>query len=194
MNLLPPFFLRTNFSLFHISHLDMFLQTQNTTMKTKSKNKVTMLSFYTAKLKKVRSLNIRKKMVKKCDFFETFGHNKVCLKVIVLRISGYINHTLSFLLGPSKCLYIFFNFCTISFLVWICVSFGALCPHWAPYPISSLGIKHYTSTPYNLESQGIVEHMHQTLKSILKMSIDIPDGLKNCPVHCLPSVQLQMSQ
>ena len=43
--LLPPFCLCTNFSLFHISHLDTFLQTQNTTMKTKSKNKVTMLSF-----------------------------------------------------------------------------------------------------------------------------------------------------
>ena len=49
------FFLCTNISLFHISHLDMFLQTQNTTRKTKSKNKVTMLSFYTAKLKKSNS-------------------------------------------------------------------------------------------------------------------------------------------
>ena len=46
----------------------MFLQTQNTTMKTKSKNKVTMLSFYTAKLKKVKSLNIRKEMVKNVIF------------------------------------------------------------------------------------------------------------------------------
>ena len=80
----------------------MFLQTQNTTMKTKSKNKVTMLSVYMAKLKKAKSLNIHKKMVKKC-----LGH-KVVLKVIVLRISGYINHTLAFLLGPSKCLYAFF--------------------------------------------------------------------------------------
>ena len=50
-HLLPPIFLCTNLSLFHISHLDLFLQTQNTTMKTKSKNKVTMLSFYSAKLK-----------------------------------------------------------------------------------------------------------------------------------------------
>ena len=32
----------------------------------------------------------------------------MCLKVIVLRISGYINHTLGFLLGPSKCLYGFY--------------------------------------------------------------------------------------
>ena len=39
--------------------------------------------------------------------------------------------------------------------------------------ISSLGIKHYTSTPYHPESQDVVERMHQTLKSILKkMSID----------------------
>ena len=45
----------------------MFLQTQNTTMKTKSKNKVTMLSFYSAKLR-VKSLNIRSEMVKNVIF------------------------------------------------------------------------------------------------------------------------------
>ena len=37
----------------------------------------------------------------------------MCLKVIVLRISGYTNCTLGFLLGHSKCV-MFFNFCVIS--------------------------------------------------------------------------------
>ena len=37
------------------------------------------------------------------------------LKVIVLRISGYINYALGFFWGPSKCLK-FFNFRAISFL------------------------------------------------------------------------------
>ena len=83
----------------------MFLQTQNTTMKTKSINKVTMLSFYTAKLKKVKSLNIRKEMVKNVIFAKLWDIAKCVLKVIVLRISWYINHTLGSLLGPSKCLY-----------------------------------------------------------------------------------------
>ena len=36
------------------------------------------------------------------------------VKVVFFRISGYINHTLGFLLGPSKCLYIF-SFCANSF-------------------------------------------------------------------------------
>ena len=70
------FVLCTNFSLFHISRLDMFLQTQNTTMKTKNKNKVTMLSFYSAKLKKVKSLNIRKEMVKNVIFVKLWDMAK----------------------------------------------------------------------------------------------------------------------
>ena len=47
----------------------------------------------------------------------------MCLKVIVLRISGYINHTLAFLLGPSKCLYVFLIF---SLLVFFCVDASPL--------------------------------------------------------------------
>ena len=43
----------------------------------------------------------------KIAFLENFGHNKVCLKVIFLRISGYISHTLDFLVGHVKCLYFF---------------------------------------------------------------------------------------
>ena len=66
-----------------------------------------MLSFYTAKLEKIKSLKVRKKMVKNVIFTKRWDITK-CIEVIVLRISRYINHTLGFLLGPSKCLYYVF--------------------------------------------------------------------------------------
>ena len=129
MHLLPPFFLCTNFSLFHISHLDMFLQTQSTTMKTKSKNKVTMLSFYTAKLKKKSQiLQYLQGNGKKCDFCETLGHSKVCLKVIVLRISGYIKPYFGLSFGTQQMSLRVFYFHAISYLCG-CVSFGPLRLH-----------------------------------------------------------------
>ena len=69
MHLLSPFVLCTNFSLFHISHLDTCVSPNpKHHHENKSKNKDTFLSFYTAKLKKVKSSNIRKEMVKRVIF------------------------------------------------------------------------------------------------------------------------------
>ena len=58
----------------------------------------------------------------------------MCLKIIALRISGYINYTLGFLLGPSKCLYVFFLIFVLLVFLCGCISFGPLHPHWSPYP------------------------------------------------------------
>ena len=80
----------------------LYFMFQNITFETKSKNKVTVLSFYIAKLIKVKSLNFCKKMAKKVIFTKFWDISK-CLKVLVLRISGYIKHTFGILMGHSKC-------------------------------------------------------------------------------------------
>ena len=114
------FFLCKKFSLFHISRLDMFLQTQNTTMTTKSKNKVTM-SFYTAKFLKSN----RKKMGKKKKICETLAHSKV-FKSHSLENFWVHKPYFGLSFGPSKCLHVF-NFRAISFFVWMRLL-------WTPYP------------------------------------------------------------
>ena len=75
----PHFFVHISFFI-SFCLVRMFLQTPNITLKTKSKNTVTMLSFYTAKFKKVKSLNFPKNMAKN-HFYKILGHNKVCFTV-----------------------------------------------------------------------------------------------------------------
>ena len=81
--------------------------------------KIKLVSFYTAILKK-NSIFVRtwQKVI-----FTKFW-DKVCFKVIVLRISGYLNHTLGFLLGHSKCV----SFSMFTPLVFLCgyISFRPL--------------------------------------------------------------------
>ena len=58
------------------------------------------------KVEKIKSLNFHKKMKKKSDFYNILGHNVFKSHSFENFWVLYINHTLGFLLGHSRCLFV----------------------------------------------------------------------------------------